>query len=94
MELKIKTRNDNKTKFPPPCRQDRMIGAIHRCQVSEHLKSIEVSQDILPYDELDLYNDYISKEPDYMDRFCMNFLCHCVLGHVLSDSNPLNDLGS
>ena len=64
-----------------------MIRAIHRRQVAEHLESIEVSQHILPYDELDL-------EPDYMDRFCINFLRHCVLGHVLSDSDPLDDLGS
>ena len=71
-----------------------MIRAIHCCQVAEHLEFIEVSQHILPYDEPDLYNDYISKELDYMDCFCINFLHHCVLGHVLSDSDPLNYLGS
>ena len=94
MDLKVKTRNAEETKFPPPCRQDQIMRAIHRRQVTEHLESIEVSQHILPYDELDLYNDYVSKEPDYMDHFCINFLRHCVLGHILSDSDPLGNLGS
>ena len=71
-----------------------MIRAIHRCQVAGHLESIEISQHILPYDELDLYNDYITKEPDYTDRFHINFPCHCALRHILSDSDPLYDLGA
>ena len=28
-----------------------------------------------------------------MNRFCINFPRHCVLGHVLLDSDPLDDLG-
>ena len=71
-----------------------MICATHRCQVAEHLESIKVSQHILPYDELDLYNDYISKEPDYIDCFSINFPCQCVLGHVPLDSDVLDELGS
>ena len=94
MDLKVKTRNAKETKVPPSRRRDQMIRAIHCWQVTEHLESIEVSQHILQYDELDLYNDYITKEPDYMDRFCINFPHHFVLGHILSDSNPLNNLGS
>ena len=94
MVLKVKTRNNGETKFPPPHRRDRMICAIHCQQVVEHMESIEVCQHILPYDESDLYNDYITKKPDYTDCFCINFPRHCVLGQVLSDSNPLNDLGS
>ena len=94
MDLKVKTRNDKETKLPPPHRQDRMICAIHRRQVTEQLESTAVSQHILPYDEPDLYNDYISKEPDYVDRFCINFPRHYILGQVLSDSELLNDLGS
>ena len=69
-----------------------MIRAIHCRQVAEYLESIETSQHIFPYDEPDLYNDYITKEPDYMDRFHINFPRHCVLGQVLSDSDPLDDL--
>ena len=71
-----------------------MICAIHRRQVAEHLESIEVSQHILPYDEPDLYNNYISKDLDYIDCFTINFPRHCVLGHVLLDSDPLDELGS
>ena len=93
MDLKVKTRNTDKTKLPLLRRQDRMICAKHRWQVAEHLESIEVSQRILPYDEPDLYNGYITKEPDCMDRFCINFPRRCVLGHVLLDSDLLNDLG-
>ena len=80
-------------KLPPPRRRDQMICAIHCRQVAEHLESIEISQHILPYNELDSYNDYITKERDYMDCFRINFLRHCMLGHVLSDSDPLDDLG-
>ena len=69
-----------------------MIRAIHRRQVAKHLESIKMSQHIFPYDEPDLYNDYIIKELDYMDRFCINFPRHCVLGHILLDSNLLNNL--
>ena len=53
-----------------------MICAIHLCQVAKHLESIDLSQHILPYDEPDLYNDYIAKEPDYKDRFYINFPRH------------------
>ena len=94
MDLKVKTRNNKEKKLPSPRRQDRMICAIHHRQVAEHLESIEVSQHIWPYDEPDLYNNYLFKEPDYMDRFCINYPRHCVLEHVLTDSDPLNDLGS
>ena len=70
-----------------------MIRAIHRCQVAKHLGSIEMNQHILPYDKPDLYNDYITKEANYMDRFHINFPCHCAFGHVLLDFDPLDDLG-
>ena len=70
-----------------------MIRAIHCRQVAEHLELINLSQHILLYDEPDLYNDYITKEPDYKDRFYINFPRHYVLGHVLLDSDPLDDFG-
>ena len=93
MDLKVKIRNNEETKFPPSRRLDRIICAIHCRQVTKHLESIKISQHILPYDEPDLYNDYITEEPDYIDCFCINFPRHCVLGHVLFDSNPLDNLG-
>ena len=94
MDFKVKTTNNSRVKFPPPCRQARMICAIHRRQVAEHLTSIQVNQHILPYNEPDICNDYISRDPDYIGHFSINFPCHCVLKHVLSDSDPLDDLGS
>ena len=37
-------------------------------------------------------NVYISKEQGGNDHFSINFLRHYVLGHVLSDINPLDDM--
>ena len=70
-----------------------MIRATHCPQVAKHLDLSNLKQHILPYDEPDLYNGFISNEADYKDRFYINFLRHCVLGHVLSDSDPHDDLG-
>ena len=92
-DLKVKTRSVGGAKYPSPRRRDRMICAIHCCQVAEQLNLSNLSQHILPYDEPNLYNDFITKEIKYKDRFIINFPCHCVLGHVLSDSNPLDNLG-
>ena len=64
--------------------------AIHRRQDTERLEPIDLSQPLLPYEEPDLCNDFISKEPDYIDRFCINFPRHYVLRHVLLDSDQLN----
>ena len=64
-----------------------MIWAIHRRQVAEQLNFSNLSQHILPYNEPDLYNDFITKEINYKDCFIINFPCHCILGHVLSDSD-------
>ena len=49
---------------------------------------------LLTSNKLNLCNDFISMEPDCIDCFCINFPQHCVLGHVLSDSDPLNDVDS
>ena len=81
------------TKYPSPRRRDRMIRALHRRQVREQLHLSNLNQHILPYDEPDLYNDFISKDTNQPSRFIINFPCHCVLGHVFSDSDLLNDLG-
>ena len=48
----------------------------------------------LPYDEPDLCNDYISMEQDKTDQFSTNFPKHCILGHDLSDTDPLDDVDS
>ena len=48
----------------------------------------------LSYDEPDLCNAYISKEPGSDDRFYIKFLYHCVLRHVLLDTDPLDNVDS
>ena len=48
----------------------------------------------LSYDRPDLCNDYISMEQDKADRFFISFPRHCVLGHVLSDTDPLDEVDS
>ena len=53
-----------------------------------------VRQPLPTPEEPDLCNYFITKEPDYIDCFCINFPQHCVLGHVLSDSNPLGHMNS
>ena len=92
--FKVKAKNKRETKFPSPCRCNRVIRAIHRRQDAEHPEPIDVSQSFLPYEELDLCNDFISNELDYIDRFYINFPSHYVLKHVLSDSDPLDNVGS
>ena len=47
-----------------------------------------------PPEEPDLCNDFISKEPDYFDRLCINFPQHCVFKHVIFDSDPLDYVDS
>ena len=48
----------------------------------------------LSYDESNLCNDYISMEEDKTDRFSISFPRHCVFGHVLSDTDPLDVVDS
>ena len=88
--LKVKGRNKGGTKSPPPCRHDLMLCAIHRCQ--NHQGNDDTSQPFLSYNEHDLCNDYISKDPANNDHFCINFSCHCVLRHVLLDTDPLDNV--
>ena len=68
-----------------------MIRAINHCQHANCRKSTDVKQPFLPYDKSDLLNDYILKNPEYIDHFFINFPCHCVLGQVLLDTNLLDD---
>ena len=87
--MKIESRKNGVTKSPPPRRRDRMLRAI--CCCKNRQDDNENDQYILSYDEPDLFNDYISKEQGRNDRFSINFPRHCVLGHLLLDTNPLND---
>ena len=71
-----------------------MIQAISCCKDAERQKLIGATQPLLPPEEPDLRNDFISKEPNYFDGFCINCLQHYIFGHILSDSDPLDDVDS
>ena len=71
-----------------------MIQAISRCKDAERRKIIGATQLLLPPEETDLCNNFISKEPDYFDPISINFPRHRVFGHVHSDSDPLDDVDS
>ena len=91
-DLKIKGRKLGTFKSPPPQRLNRMLRAINR---QENRQDINNKEDYsLSYDEPDLCNDYISMEQDKTDRFSISFPRHCVFGHVLSDTNPLDIMDS
>ena len=81
-------------KVPPPQRLCQMIQAISCYKDAKRQTLIGATQPLLPPEELNLCNNFISKEPDYFDRFCINYPQHCVFGHSLLDSNPLNNADS
>ena len=51
-----------------------------------------MKQPILSYGELDLCNDYILKDLDYIDCFCINFPFHFVLKQVPLDTDLHNNV--
>ena len=53
-----------------------------------------VCQPLQTHKELNLCDNFISKEPDYIDCFSINFPQHCVFGHIILDSNPLDNMDS
>ena len=91
-DLKIKGRKLGTFKSPSPRRLNRMLRAIN-CQ--ENRQDMNDKEDYsLSYDKPDLCNDYISMEQDKADRFSISFPRHCVFGHVLSDTDPLDEVDS
>ena len=68
------------------------------CGISCHKNRQDINdndQHVLSYNEPDLCNDYISKEQGSANRISINnFPRHCVLGHVLLDTDSLNEVDS
>ena len=91
-DLKIKGRKLGTFKSPPPQRLNCMLCTISRQENRQDIN--DNAEYVLSYDEPDLCNNYISKEQDSADRFFINFSRHCVLGHDLSDTDPLNEVDS
>lgn len=90
--LKIKSRKLGASKPLSPQRWDEMLCAIscrENCQ-----NNIDNYQYVLSYDEPDLCNNFISMEQGITDQFSINFTRYCVLGHVLLDTNPLDEVNS
>ena len=69
-----------------------MICAINFCQDAAHQKYMEVKLPFLSYGEPDLCNNYILKDPVYIDYFLINFPYHCVLNQVDSDKYMLDNV--
>ena len=92
--LQVKTRSAGKYKFPQPIRLYQMIPAFSRQKDAERRKLTGTTQPLLPPEEPNLCNDFISKEPGYFDRFHLNFPQHCVFGQILLDSDLLDDVDS
>ena len=47
---------------------------------------------ILSFDESNVCNDSILRDPEYIDRFCINFPYYCVLNQVDLDTNLLDNV--
>ena len=92
MGLKVKDRNKSKKKLPPPCRQNQMICAINLCQDAIFCRSTEMKSPFLAFDESNVYINYILRDPEYIDRFCINFPCHGVFNQVDLDTNLLDNV--
>ena len=90
--LKVKGRNKGKTKIPSPCRCNQMICAINLCQDVTLCRPTKIKAPFVPFDEPNLCNDYILRDLEYIDRFCINFPCHCVLNQVDLDTNLLDNV--
>ena len=69
-----------------------MIRVINLCQDAALRESTKMKLPFLPFDEPILCNDYISRNQEYNDRFCINFPCHCGLNRVDSDTDLLDNV--
>ena len=71
--LPVKTRSAGEYKVPHPQRLRQMIWATSCRKDAERRKLIEATQPLLPPEEPNLCDNFISKEPGYFDRFHINF---------------------
>ena len=88
--LNIKGRKFGVFKSLPPQKRNRMLHAILHCKNCRDNNKND--QYVLLYDKPDLCNNYISKEQGSNNQFSVNFPRHCVLGHVLLDVDPLDEM--
>ena len=91
-DLKIQSRKFGISKSPHPRRRDQMFCVISCCR--NHWDINDNDQYVLSYNRSNLCNNYISKKQGSPNQFSINFPRHYVLGHVLLDTNSLNEVDS
>ena len=69
-----------------------MLCAIDLCQDATLHGSTKMKPPFLPFNETNLCNDYILRNSEYIDRFCIDFPCHCVFNQVYLDTNLLDNV--
>ena len=92
LSLEVEGRHKGKPKLPSPRRHNQLMCAINHYQGATCHEHTKMKQLFLPYSELELCNDYILKDPEYIDHFCINFHCHYVLKQVHLDTNLLDNV--
>ena len=78
-DLKVNGRKNGKAKTPSIHRRNQMLRALNLRQDAILCESTRMKPLFLPFDEPNLCNDYISTDSGYIDLFCINFPCHCVI---------------
>ena len=68
-----------------------MIRAINLCQDATLCGSTKMKPPFLHFDEPNLCNDYILRDPECINRFCIILPCHCVLNQVDLDTSLLDN---
>ena len=69
-----------------------MLHAINLYQNTTLRGSTKMKPPLLLFDEPNLCNDYILRDSEYIDCFCINFPCHYVLNQVHLDTNFLDNV--
>ena len=82
--LKVKGRKNRKAKSPSSCQQNQMLHAIKHHQNTSLRNSTRMIPPFLPFDEPNLYNDYIFMDPEYNER--------CFLNQADSNTNLLDNV--
>ena len=88
--LKVKRRKKSKTKNPSSHRRNCIFRGINLCQDATLCESTKKTS-FLNFNETNLCNNHILKDSECIHRFCINFLCHCVLNQVDLDMNLLDN---
>ena len=92
--LDVKGRKKGKTKIPSPHRRNQMIHDINLRQDATRLQSTKMKPPFMPFDDQNLCNYSILKDPKYIDCFCINFLCYCVLNQFDLNTDLIDNVFS